>query len=498
MQTYFPASPVRALFFLACAFLCACGAPPPTERSAIPAATTSSLATVHPPFALNMLEYDIAKPEPTPAVSPSEAPSARALRLVAEATDRCASVTFSDDGFVRKGERLVARPAALCAWSERTHTWHTVFVRIPFFSKADWSRPKEWREAQFVVEVLTPGEYQVSRVEGSGFGPSRLAFDVSFRGEHLTVYRVRHVWFDRAAFESGLASRMLAARATVDLTPLHPDFHGIGLPDIAIDWLFGEVAAIRAELDLREVSSSAFRTERITEVIPATLLFSIPLIEHIDQETYMGTATCNKEPTCVSAAQHRAIEGALIVYALNRETGNRFSVSSSGAIGAWQFMNSKRNPTYDAVVRSCPSAAIDPSFPEGAQTFHNGGKAAMCLLDLNLGYLPEVHTLFRRNPVLGGIYLLAAYNGGPRAAHALFREVHQKHPDVEAEDIVLPSVLRVGKGATAKSLRPRAGSHKKRTSYTALAARLNGETPGYAHKFLTLLEYLALRDAARE
>lgn len=455
-----------------------CGAPPPVETKLAASPRLGSEAVTTPEI-----------------LPPKETAQEETFRLVQEATDRCREAALPVEYFQVKGNRLLARPVALCAWSRYTKTWHTIIVRIPFFSKADWSRPREWRESQFTIDVLSPGPYLVSRVSGSGFGPSRLAFDVSFHGEHLVVYRARHVWFGRTAFESGDAERMLASYELIDLTPLHPDFYGMGLSEVAVGWLYGEIAAIYEELDRLSVSSQAFPLKRITEVIPPTLLLSIPIIEHIDQETYMGTTTCNKEPTCVAEAQRRAIEGALIVYALNRDAGNRFSVSSSGAVGAWQFMNSKQNPTYDSVSRICAAARISPDYPEGAKQFRNAGKAAICLLDLNLRYLPETHDLFRRNPVLGGIYLLAAYNGGPRSAKALFREVHLKHPDVEAEDIILPSVLRITKGTMKKTIRH---GPRKQTSYTALATRLNGETPGYAHKFLTLLEYLAAQEGARE
>ncbi len=465
-------------------FLNGCALPPPASQ-------LSNVSSILPE---ESLAYETEQKK--------ESEAERAVRLVKEATELCRAVSLSPELVVSRNGRVVLRPLALCAYDEEEGKWHTVIARMTHFSRDDWTRSPAWREQRFSIIPITEGGYVATRVPGSGFGVSRLSVSLSLHGRPLTVYRVKHVRFASRAFNLGDPSAMRLGMEYVDLTPDHPDFHGIGLDRIALTWLFAEAEAIRADLDARNVASHAFPGRRLTEIIPPEVLMSVPVIEHMDQGQYNGNIACAgieegddenpridpaiimevKRRSCVEFARRDTIEGALVVYALNRGEGNAYSVSSAGASGAWQFMNSRNVPTYDTVVRMCPNAGLDPSYESGVRDFRNAGKAAMCLLDLNLAGLPETHELYLRNPVLGGIYLIAAYNGGPRWARELFRKVHEKHPDAEAVDIVLPRSLSLSK--KVRVVRP------GKRSYTTYGKRLNGETPGYADKFLEFLDYL--------
>jgi hypothetical protein len=429
-----------------------------------------------------------------------ESPALHALRLTQEGTELCKAQTITREMFVERDGRIVLRPVILCAYSEKEGRWHVIHARMTHFTKADWAQSQAWRESRFAIESVTPGGYRISRVPGSGFGVSRLSVSVDLSDEHLTVYRIRHAWFERGTFVSGDTDDMFAHMKVVDLTPSHPDFLGKGLDTVAVEWILKEIDGMREDLDQRNVASSVFPEKKLTEVIHPLLLAAVPVIEHTDQDAFMGATACRRSngfdtdeerDVCVEDAHQRAIEGTLVVYALNKGHSNKYSASSAGASGAWQFMNSKNTPTYDRVREACPAAGLDPSFSSGTKDFANGGKAAMCLLDLNLGYLPEIRELYERNPLLAGIYLLAAYNGGPRWARELFNRVHEKHPELEMEDIVFPTTLRIASEVRVrKSSAPGAQRTSRKGSFTRISVRMNGETPGYVTKFLYFLDYL--------
>ena len=87
-----------------------------------------------------------------------------------------------------------------------------------------------------------------------------------------------------------------------------------------------------------------------------------------------------------------------------------------------QFTNRRGNGTYSAVVRRCPLARLDPVFETGATHLLNAMKAAACLLDLEVaGMRSDIRQAYKKNPVVLGIFPVAAYNGGPRNVAKLYR-----------------------------------------------------------------------------
>ena len=113
--------------------------------------------------------------------------------------------------------------------------------------------------------------------------------------------------------------------------------------------------------------------------------------------------------------QALAFDEVLSQYGLKQDEAYRYSVSSARALGPMQFTNRKGNGTYSAVVRRCPAARLDPVFETGATNLLNAMKAAICLLDLELAQMrSDIREAYRNNPVVLGIFPVAAYNGGPR------------------------------------------------------------------------------------
>jgi hypothetical protein len=109
-------------------------------------------------------------------------------------------------------------------------------------------------------------------------------------------------------------------------------------------------------------------------------------------------------------------------YGLKEEEAYRYSVSVAKALGPMQFTNRRGNGTYSAVVRRCRGANLDPVFERGATNLLNAMKAAVCLLDMEVAAMrPDIRAAYRKNPVVLGIFPVAAYNGGPRNVAKLYR-----------------------------------------------------------------------------
>ncbi len=116
-----------------------------------------------------------------------------------------------------------------------------------------------------------------------------------------------------------------------------------------------------------------------------------------------------------------AFEEVLSQYGLKQDEAYRYSVSSAKALGPMQFTNRRGNGTYSLVVRRCKGARLDPVFESGATNLLNAMKAAICLLDLELAAMrSDIRVAYRNNPVVLGIFPVAAYNGGPRNVTKLY------------------------------------------------------------------------------
>jgi hypothetical protein len=73
------------------------------------------------------------------------------------------------------------------------------------------------------------------------------------------------------------------------------------------------------------------------------------------------------------------------------------------------------------VVRRCAGAKLDPVFERGATNLLNAMKAAICLLDMEVAAMRgDIRAAYRKNPVVLGIFPVAAYNGGPRNVAKLY------------------------------------------------------------------------------
>jgi len=427
-------------------------------------------------------------PSSLAATDPASTPRADTLlERVREGDQECDKVPMT--GFIETdGTRITARPVALCAYKESDHSWHVIRLAIGHpvpdaYKRCVASAPDvaSRRDCQLPYRVLTP-DYQVEHL--AGYGIARMIFNVSQGGEHLVVYRTRHVWFDDEAVQSGDPARIVATAREVNYTPYHPDFYDRELVRNGRAFLHLRARHALRVLRAKAVPSLAYPDAYVADVVPEETPVAVAIIEQSDDKKF------SEDPK-------RTVEAVLIEYALNRHDAFKWAQSGANALAAMQFTVN----TYLSIANEMyVTAGLDPVFSRGARNFDNAMRATICLIDYevrNFSDASDVAKLFRDDPLLGGIYPVAAYNGGHGWARSLYRWVKNNNIDLENVDDDMPRAL-VRRKETCPcrmvktSLR---GKDGKRTVITKKIMRVietaNTETPGYVRKYLYVINYLA-------
>ncbi len=413
------------------------------------------------------------------------------LNRLKEGEEECNRVPMTS--FIETdGTRITARPVALCAYKESDQSWHVIRLAITqpvpdSYKRCVASAPDvaSRRECLLPYRLLTP-EYQVEHL--AGFGIARMIFNVSQGGEHLVVYRTRHVWFDDYALQSGDPARIVATAREINYTPYHPDFHDRALVRDGRAFLHLRARHALQTLRGKAVPSLAYPDAYVADVVPEETPVAVALIEQSDDKKF------SEDPK-------RTVEAVLIEYALNRHDAFKWSQSGASALGAMQFTGN----TYLSVANDMyASAGLDPQFERGARNLDNAVRATICLIDYevrNFADAADVMKLFRDDPLLGGIYPVAAYNGGHGWARNLYRWVKSRNIDLGDADADMPRALVKRKEScpcrmVKTSLR---GKDGKRTVVTRNVMQVvqtsNTETPGYVRKYLYVVNYLNENEA---
>jgi hypothetical protein len=342
-------------------------------------------------------------PEPAPGAVPgadevviqASSPARKILDRVSEAEQRLRDVELQY-AFSGSGERasLRGRPVAFAAWSEMRREWVIIQVEIP-------RPPLRWKPGRrpLPFTVRTPG-IEARHVRGTG--AERLMFSFTRQGEPLKVYGRKFPVFDGALVKRGQwrevaqSARSLAYLPSTDDT-LDPQFISGGR-----DYLLGTARRALDELRAARVPSEAYAGELLADVVPASLVAALAVIEQADDAEYVQKGVGE-------------FEQVLSQYGLKRDEAFRYSTSRASALGPMQFTNARGNGTYALVVRRCAGANLDTNFERGATTLPNAMKAAICLLDMELSRMPDsIRDPFRANQQVLGLFPVAAYNGGPR------------------------------------------------------------------------------------
>jgi hypothetical protein len=317
-----------------------------------------------------------------------------------------------------KGKRrtLRGRPVAFALWSEAKQQWTVAQVELP-------RPPLRWKPGRKPLKfrVLTPG-IEARHVKGTG--AERLMFAFSANGEPLKVYGRKFPVFDNNFVKRRQWSAVVETAKPIVYLPFTEDTFDPGFVSGGKEFLIATAGKALEELRAAKVPSVAFPGELLADAIPSQVVTTLAVIEQTDDRDYVQK-------------QAVAFDEVLSQYGLKEEEAYRYSVSVAKALGPMQFTNRRGNGTYSLVVRRCPGAKLDPNFERGATNLLNAMKAAICLLDLELaGMRADIREAYRKNPVVLGIFPVAAYNGGPRNVAKLYRVLARM--DVQLDELSRP------------------------------------------------------------
>jgi hypothetical protein len=318
-----------------------------------------------------------------------------------------------------KGKRqaLRGRPVAFALWSEAKEEWTIAQLELP-------RPPIKWKPGRkpLAFRVLTP-DIEARHVKGTG--AERLMFAFSRDGEPLKVYGRKFPVFDNKLVKRRQWGAVVQTAKPIVYLPFTEDTFDPGFVSGGKEFLVATASKALEELRLAQVPSSAFPGEMLADAIPLEVVTTLAVIEQTDDRDYVEK-------------QAVAFDEVLSQYGLKQDEAYRYSVSSAKALGPMQFTNRRGNGTYSAVVRRCRGAQLDPVFERGATNLLNAMKAAICLMDFELAAMrSDVREAYRINPVVLGIFPVAAYNGGPRNVAKLYRVLTKM--DVQLDELSRPN-----------------------------------------------------------
>ena len=363
-----------------------------------------------------------------------------------------------------KGRRqtLRGRPVAFALWSESKQQWTVAQLELP-------RPPLKWKPGRkpLAFRSLTPG-VEARHVKGTG--AERLMFAFSADGEPLKVYGRKFPVFDNKLVKRRQWSAVVRSAKPIVYLPFTEDTFDPGFVSGGKEFLIATAAKALEELRLAKVPSAAFPGELLADAIPPEVVTTLAVIEQTDDRDYV-------------LKQSVAFDEVLSQYGLKEEEAYRYSVSSAKALGPMQFTNRRGNGTYSMVVRRCRGAQLDPVFERGATNLLNAMKAAVCLLDLEISAMrADIREAYKKNPVVLGIFPVAAYNGGPRNVAKLYGVLNRM--DVRLDELSRAQAQPV----TADAIRcPCVWKSDGETARPVSIPRYNNENRWYIEKYQSIV-----------
>jgi hypothetical protein len=394
-----------------------------------------------------------------------EAPRGRhevILDLVSEAQALLRDVEL-EYFFTGKGKRQVlrGRPVAFAAWSDARQDWTIVHVEIP-------RPPIKWKPGRKPLPFIlrTPG---VKAQHVRGTGAERLMFAFSRNGEPLKVYGRKFPVFDDVLLKKKKWREVARTATPIVYLPSNDDTLDPQFVAVGREFLLATANEALEQLRAADAPSVAFPGYSLADVVPASVITTLAVIEQTDDGDFVRTSTA-------------AFENVLSHYGLKREEAYRYSVSSARALGPMQFTNRRGNGTYAMVVRRCPAARLDPSFERGATDLLNAMKAAICLFDVELSQMRrEIREPYRYNQKVLGIFPVAAYNGGPRNVARLYAVM--KRLGLKPEDLRAPGEHPLGTNVKCPCFWKSFGDG----AWPVAIPRYNNENRWYVEKYQSTL-----------
>jgi hypothetical protein len=306
-----------------------------------------------------------------------------------------------------------------------------------------------------------------------GTGAERLMFAFSTPDEQLKVYGRKFPVFSSSLISKKQWRAVVDAAQPIVYLPFTEDTYDPVLVSAGMQYLLGTAREALADLRDARVPSAGYPGQLLADIIPAELVTTLAIIEQTDDSEY-------------STRKLDAFNQVLSHYGLKREEAYRYSVSTASALGPMQFTNRKGNGTYASVVRLCRGAGLNPDFERGATDLLNAMKAAICLLDIELSQMrADIRLAYRDNPMVLGIFPVAAYNGGPRNATRLYNVVKKAK-------VGLGDLRRPGEQDTKRPVRcPCLWKQQADVVRPVAIPKYNNENRWYIEKYLSILELFA-------
>ena len=365
--------------------------------------------------------------------------------------------------FTGKGKRQVlrGRPVAFALWSEVKQEWTIAELELP-------RPPVKWKPGRkpLPFRTLTPG---IEARHAKGTGAERLMFSFTRDGEPLKVYGRKFPVFDNKLVKRKQWAAVVRTAKPIVYLPFTEDTFDPAFVSGGKDFLVVTARQALDELRLANAPSKAFPGELLADAIPLQVVTTLAVIEQTDDRDYIDK-------------QALAFDEVLSQYGLKQDEAYRYSVSSARALGPMQFTNRKGNGTYSAVVRRCPAARLDPVFETGATNLLNAMKAAICLLDLEIaGMRSDIRQAYQKNPVVLGIFPVAAYNGGPRNVKKLYGVM--KRMNVQLDQLSRPQEEFTGPAVKCPCVWKADGTETRPVSIP----RYNNENRWYIEKYQSIV-----------
>jgi len=317
--------------------------------------------------------------------------------------------------YKRTVEVVSQKEVALAAWDPIEDKFHTIRLMTPYSYGAPFS-----------FQVLTSG-YDAEHV--SGRGPSKLVFQASKDGRKLLVLFYKHWWIAPGRSNNDDPKVFEKYAEEIIYSPYAPDLYDEETILKGADFLFSEIAAVKFELQEKQVFSRAYPEKLLFEVIPDDYIFNLGHNEQMDHGKFEADANLTAEEISIE-------------YALNGKDAFRWIASEKYARGPFQFTNNgkgKNSGTYDYVVRECARAELMKDFNAGTQDLRNMIKAAICLLDIELSKMPkDILELYQNDYRIAAAYPSACYNGGCGKAIQLYNWLKRNKKELKSDLFEFP------------------------------------------------------------
>lgn len=289
-------------------------------------------------------------------------------------------------------------PSTVFYEETRTVFGETLVHRITYYS---------WAEIALAILDLSTGKIEILKVKRAG--PDLIVADKNFEIEiekrfsgmiwngYNTPYLIKKPENRVVIANKYVTYRKGKSSQFVVYSPYSSKIHRGELAKKGEDYLDAKIDEAYAELKKLKVKSAPFPDKLAADVISKDVIKTLMLIEQIDPDEFLNFPDDGRK---------RIAERVLVILGLNGKKAYSLTTSNRGAQGLAQFIE----PTYQSIRKKYLKARLNPNFVAGTADHKNIIKAAILLLDYNLGDIKRKFGDEILKDVLLEEYLAASYN----------------------------------------------------------------------------------------